>query len=60
MKQKTIKGMTVEYGGNTIDGIITLYVDAYDKGEVSFAYLENESTTINVRCKLSEVKINTK
>ena len=60
MKQKTIKGMTVEYNGKTIDGIITLYVDAYDKGEVSFTYLENESTTINVRCKLSEVKINTK
>ena len=57
-KQKTIKGLTVEYNGKMIDNIISLYIDTYDKEAVGFTYLENESTTINVRCALKDVKIN--
>lgn len=57
-KQKTIKGLTVEYNGKTIDNIISLYIDTYGKEAVGFTYLENESTTINVSCALKDVKIN--
>lgn len=57
-KQKTIKGLTVEYDGKTIDNIVNLYIDSYDKAAVGFTYLENESTTINVHCDLKDVKIN--
>lgn len=56
--QRTIKGLTVEYNGNTIDNVTSLYIDAYNKGKVGFTYLENESTTINVNCALKDVKIN--
>lgn len=56
--QRTIKGLTVEYNGNTIDNVTSLYIDAYSKGKVGFTYLENESTTVNVNCALKDVKIN--
>ena len=59
-KQKTVSGLTIDYQGKTISNIISLYIDAYDKGELVVNYMENEYTTVNMRCKLSECTINTK
>ena len=58
--KKTIKGLTVEHNGKTIENIISLYIDTYEQGKatVGFSYLENQNTTINVHCDLKDVKIN--
>ena len=57
-KQRTIEGLTIEYNGETIDNISNVYIDAYDNGNISFSYEPKASTSVNVKCKLSEVKIN--
>lgn len=59
-KQKTIKGLTVEYGGRTIDNVLSVYIDYFDKPTVSFSYYENgnDNIRVNVSCGLNEVKIN--
>ena len=57
-KQKTIKGLTIEYGGKTIGNITELYYNTYDKMLVSFSYMENENTRVSVNCDTKDVKIN--
>ena len=58
--KKTIKGLTVEHNGKTIENIISLYIDTYEEGKatIGFSYLANQNTTINVHCDLKDVKIN--
>lgn len=56
-KQKTIKGLTIEYNGQSISNIIHLYIDSYESNSVSFSYYEKNNTRINIQCKLSDVKI---
>lgn len=56
-KQKTIKGLTIDYNGQTISNIIHLYIDCYEGNSVSFSYYEGQDTRINVQCKLNDVKI---
>lgn len=60
IKQKIIKGLTVEYGGKVIDNIVSVYIDSFEKTEVGFTYYENgnENTRVNVQCGLKDVKIN--
>ena len=56
--QKTIKGLSVEYNGKTIDNITELFIDTWDKLPVNFSYFENENTRVNVNCALEDIKIN--
>ena len=56
--QKTINGLTIESGGNTISNITDLYCKTYDKMPVSFSYMENENTRVSVNCDTKDVKIN--
>ncbi len=57
-KQKTIKGLTIEYGGKTITNVTDLYCNTYDKNPVSFSYMENENTRVSVNCDTKDVKVN--
>ena len=57
-KQKTIKGLTIEYGGKIIGNVTELYCNTYDKMPVSFSYMENENTRVSVNCDTKDVKIN--
>ena len=57
-KQKTIKGLTIEYGGKTISNVTDLYCSTYDKMPVSFSYMENENTRVSVNCDTKDVKVN--
>ncbi len=56
-KQKTVKGLRIEYAGKIIENIISMYIDVYDEGLLVVNYMENEYTTINLRCPLNEAKI---
>lgn len=53
-KPKPIKGLKVEYGGQTYDKVT--YLSCSNDG-ISFEHMPNDSTTVNVRCKVSEAKI---
>ena len=59
-KQKIVKGLTIDYNGKTIDNILNVYIDSFEKTQVSFSYYENgnENVRINVNCGLKDVKIN--
>ena len=57
-KQKTIKGLTIEYGGKTISNVTDFYCSIYDKMPVSFSYMENENTRVSVNCDTKDVKVN--
>lgn len=56
--QKTIKGLSIEYNGKTIDNITELVISTWDKLPVNFSYFENENTRVNVNCALKDIKIN--
>lgn len=53
-KPKPIKGLKVEYNGETYDKIT--YLSASSEG-FSFEHMPNDSTSVNVRCKINEAKL---
>jgi hypothetical protein len=53
-KPKPIKGLKIQYGGATYDNVI--YMSA-SNDEVRFEHMPNESTTVNITCKLKDAKI---
>lgn len=53
-KPKVIKGLKVEYAGETYDRIT--YLSCSNEG-FSFEHMPNDNTSINVRCKVNEAKL---
>lgn len=53
-KPKPIKGLKVEYDGETYDKIT--YLSCSNEG-ISFEHMPSDSTTVYIRCKISEAKI---
>lgn len=53
-KPKPIKGLKVEYDSETYDKIT--YLSCSSDG-ISFEHMPNDSTTMNIRCKINEAKI---
>ena len=58
MEQKVIKGLTIEFNGETIDNVTNLCIDTWDKKYVHFIYKRNEGVSVNVACDLKDIKIN--
>lgn len=53
-KPKIIKGLKIEYDGETYDKISYL---ACSNDGVTFEHNPNDSTYVNVHCKLNEIKV---
>lgn len=53
-KPKLIKGLKIEYNGETYDKIT--YLSASNEG-FFFEHMPNESTSVSVRCKINEAKL---
>ena len=58
MDQKVIKGLTIEFNGETIDNVTNLHIDTWDKKYVHFTYKKNEGIYVNIACDLKDIKIN--
>lgn len=53
-KPKPIKGLKIEHGGEIYDKIV--YMNCSNEG-LSFEHMPNESTSVNIHCKINEAKI---
>ena len=58
MEQKVIKGLTIEFNGETIENVTNLCIDTLDEKYVHFTYKRNEGVSVNVACDLKDIKIN--
>lgn len=53
-KPKPIKGLKVQYNGETYDKIT--YLSCSNEG-ISFEHMPNDNTSVYIRCKVNEAKI---
>lgn len=58
-EEKTIKGLSIEYDGETIKEINSFSINQYstDSKNVYFSYNKDKNALVSVRCKLSDIKI---